>query len=427
MDEHWSEPRPEERHVPAVVEMPNAAIPAVLSPLPPPIGYETLRPPARSPSAIAWLLAMLILLMGIGYLAPRLAEEIQYALTRGRQRAEHEHAGNLLGPTTLADLSQASQMVALRIAPSVVIINVNGSDEQDEVQTDDELLKRFGPQTPEAMGQGSGVVVSEDGYILTNLHVVRDAKAIQVTLSDGRRLPATAIGVDNLTDLALIKVAADRLVPATWGDSDQLQVGSLIWTMGSPFGLERSVSFGILSAKNRGGIAGSPHQDFLQTDAAVNPGNSGGPLIDSTGRVVGINTAIVGQTYSGISFAIPSNVARDVAERLQSGGYVPRGWLGVELSAVSEAQAKALGLPAARGAFIARVVDDGRNSPAHQAGIVEGDVVVRWNGIEVLAPATLSQLVARTQIGTTVKIDVLRDGRATTLDVTVMERPRSFN
>lgn len=429
MEEQWSEPRSEELRLARLSDIPPSSAPSTpVAPLPPPLETEpeVLVMP-RGPSVVGWLLAMLILLLGIGFLAPRLAEELQYALTRGRQRAEHDYAGQQLGPTTLTELSQASQMVAMRITPSVVIINVNGTSEDNVPQTEDELLKRFSPHAPDAQGQGSGIVVSEDGYILTNLHVIRDAKGIQVTLSDGRRLSATTIGVDTLTDLALLKVAANRLVPATWGDSDQLQVGSLIWTMGSPFGLERSVSFGILSAKNRGGVAGSPHQDFLQTDAAVNPGNSGGPLIDAHGNVVGINTAIVGQTYSGISFAIPSNVARDVTERLRSGGYVPRGWLGVELSAVSEAQAKALGLPVARGAFIARVVDDSRNSPAHQAGIVEGDVVMRWNGIEVLAPATLSQLVAKTEIGTTVKVDLLRDGRATTLDVTVMERPRSYN
>lgn len=383
--------------------------------------------PHRTSGVLVWLLAMLVILAGVGMLAPRLAEEIQYALNRGKQRADHELASHMLVPTTLADLSQASQMVALKIIPSVVIINVNSQETPAEPLTEDELLERFHPRSPEALGQGSGVVISEDGYILTNYHVVRDSKAIEVTLSDGRRLPGKIVGVDNLTDLAVLKVGTTGLVPAEWGDSDKLQIGSLIWAMGSPFGLERSMSFGILSAKNRGGIAGSPHQDFLQTDAAVNPGNSGGPLIDASGRVVGINTAIVGQTYSGISFAVPSNVAREVADRLRAGGYVPRGWLGVELASVTEQQAKALGLSTARGAFIARVVDDSRNSPAQQAGMVQGDVVLRWNGIDVTSPSSLSQLVARTEIGTTVKVDVVRRGQPATLDVTVTERPRGFN
>lgn len=386
-----------------------------------------VRGPSRSSGVMVWVIAMLTVLLAVGYLVPRLAEEIQYSLTRGRQRAEYEHAGLVLNETSLAGLSQASQQVSLRIAPSVVIVNVNGSVTADEALPEDELLKRFGSPSPDSLGQGSGVVVGADGYILTNHHVVRDAREISVTLSDGRRLMASRVGVDSLTDLALLKVEASNLIPAEWGDSDKLSVGSLIWAIGSPFGLERSISFGILSAKNRGGVAGSPHQDFLQTDAAVNPGNSGGPLVDANGKVVGINTAIVGQTYSGISFAIPSNVAREVAERLQSGGYVPRGWLGVELATVSEQQAKTLGLANTRGAFIARVVEDGRFSPAQRAGIKPGDVVVRWNGLEIPEPATLSQLVAKTKIGTTVKMEVLRGGQPTTLDVTVSERPRELN
>lgn len=356
------------------------------------------------------MLAMVIVLLIASVLVPRMVEEVQYAIARGQQRAEHERAGELLQNASLNEISRASQLVTQRISPSVVIINVNGGAVSDET-----------------MGQGSGVIVSADGYILTNHHVIREAQDIRVTFSDGRRTSAEHAGVDKLTDLALLKVNASGLIPVDWADSDELQVGSLLWAVGSPFGLERSVSFGILSAKNRGAIAGTAHQDFLQTDAAVNPGNSGGPLVDASGRVVGINTAIVGQTYSGVSFAIPSNVARDVSERLQSGGYVPRAWLGVELSTVTEQQAEALGLDVARGAFIARVVENASDSPAHRAGIAPGDVVLRWNGVDIAAPATLSQLVAKTKIGTTVKAQVWRGGSAVDVDVTVVERPREFN
>jgi S1-C subfamily serine protease len=334
-------------------------------------------------------------------------------------------AGPALEQSSLADLSRASQLVSQRIAPSVVIINVSSDAPTKPVAHEEDFLDRF-PRTPDALGQGSGVVVDASGYILTNHHVVRDAKEIRITLSDGRRLTAERIGVDNLTDLAVLKVNAGNLTPAEWGNSDALEVGSLIWAVGSPFGLERSVSFGILSAKNRGGVAGLPHQNFLQTDAAVNPGNSGGPLVDAAGKVVGINTAIVGPTYSGVSFAIPSNVARQVAERLKEGGYVSRGWLGVELSSVSEEQAEALGLEAARGAFITRVVDDGRASPALEAGMQPGDVVLRWDGSTVASAANLSQLVANTPIGSTVDVEVLRARQATKLRVTVKERPREF-
>lgn len=388
---------------------------------------ESFEPPRRSGGAIVWMLAMVIVLLVASILVPRMVEEVQYSLARGRQRADHEVAGQLLQTASLTEISRASQMVSLRIAPSVVIVNVNSAPASEEALTEDELLQRFGQRPHDALGQGSGVVISQDGYILTNHHVVRDAQEIRVTFSDGRRLPAERAGVDNLTDLALLKVNAQDLIPAEWGDSDGLQVGSLIWAVGSPFGLERSVSFGILSAKNRGGIAGSPHQDFLQTDAAVNPGNSGGPLVDVQGKVVGINTAIVGQTYSGVSFAIPSNVAQQVADRLKQGGYVPRAWLGVELSSVSDEQARRLGMPQARGAYIARIVRNLQDSPAHRAGLQPGDVVMRWNGAEIAEPAMLSQLVAKSQIGATIPVQVWRGGQEVQIEITVVERPREFN
>lgn len=370
---------------------------------------------------IAWLLAMVIVLLLASILVPRMCEEIQYSLTRGKQRADHDLAGKLLQNASLTEISQASQMITLRIAPCVVIIDVNSAS-AEEAQSEDELLQRFGPR-PDSLGQGSGVIVSADGHILTNSHVVRGAQEVRVTVSDGRRLPAKLVGVDELTDLALLKVDATNLIPAEWGDSDALPVGSLVWAMGSPFGLERSVSFGILSAKNRGRVAGLPHQDFLQTDAAVNPGNSGGPLVNIEGRVVGINTAIVGQTYSGISFAIPSNVARNVAARLQQEGYVSRAWLGVQLLPVTDDLASRLQLPEVRGALIAQVVQD-RGSPAHVAGLKAGDVVLKWDEFVILEPAMLSQLVAKTEIGKRVQVHLLRDGQPLSLEVTVVERPR---
>jgi S1-C subfamily serine protease len=400
---------------PMIVEPPILFIPEEAAPV-----------PVRRSGVLIWLLAMILLLAVVSYLAPRVAEEIQYSLTRGRQRAEYELAGDALSGAPLSEISRASQMVTRRISPSVVIINVSAGSPTAPVALEEDLLRRFGPHSPppEAQGQGSGVVVDAAGYVLTNFHVINNAKEIRVTLSDGRRMTATLVGVDRLTDLALLKLDATNLTPATWGDSDAIEVGSLIWAVGSPFGLERSVSFGILSAKNRGGIAGTAHQDFLQTDAAVNPGNSGGPLVDAHGMVVGINTAIVGPTYSGVSFAIPSNVARQVAERLKEGGYVSRGWLGVQLATLTDEDAAALGLASSHGALITYVVEDGRNSPAAMAGIKAGDVVVRFNGTEVTSAANLSQLVAGTKIGAAVNVDVIRDGRPQTISVTVAERPR---
>jgi S1-C subfamily serine protease len=366
---------------------------------------------------------MSVLLVLISYLAPLVAEQIQYSLTHGRQRAEYDLAGERLPQSGLAELSRGSQLVSKRIFPSVVIVNVNDDVAAEASGPDAELLRRFGGHPQESLGQGAGVVVSADGMILTNHHVINQANEIRVMLSDGRRLPAKVRGVDPLTDLALIKVEASGLTPITWGDSDRLEIGSLIWAVGNPFGLERSVSFGILSAKDRGGVAGRPHQDFLQTDAAVNPGNSGGPLVNAAGEVVGINTAIVGPTYSGVSFAIPSRIARQVAERLEADGYVQRGWIGAELRQIPERQVTQLGLASTKGAMIASVDGTGPNSPALLAGIEEGDVVLRYNGAEVQSPANLINLVGETRIGETATLEVIRNGQPRTIQVTVGERP----
>ena len=282
---------------------------------------------------LVWLLASLVVLVLIRYLVPQIVQDIQYALVHGRQRAEVEVAIDGLDRLQLADISIASQLVARRIAPSVVHINViqarRGSANGDERR------HLFGQPLPrDSVGQGSGVIIDDDGYIVTNYHVVQNATLIQVVLSDSRAIPARIIGSDPLTDLALIKIDASNLTAAEWGDSDSLNVGALVWAVGSPFGLDQSITQGILSAKNRSGFA-SPHQAFLQTDAAVNPGNSGGPLVNLKGHVIGINTAIAGRSYQGISFAIPSTLARDVVDRLRANGHVSRGWLGVALDLVT--------------------------------------------------------------------------------------------
>jgi serine protease Do len=368
---------------------------------------------------LLWLLAFLAVLLAISYLVPLIAENTQYAITRGRQQAEHDFAVKHLGGSPLAQLSQASQMVSQAIAPSVVHINTQGTD------SDVFTLPMRGPRgyIPNE-GQGSGFIVDSGGYLLTNLHVIRDARDIQVTLADGRKYEGTIVATDRLTDLALIKISADKLVPVRWGDSDEAEAGAMVWAVGSPFGLERSVTSGILSAKNRAGLAGTAYQNFLQTDTAVNPGNSGGPLVNADGRVIGVNTAIVGDVYQGISFAIPSNVAREVYDRLRSEGAVRRGWLGVQLEPMTEQHAKDLGLSTNTGAYIADVVQepDG-GSPAAKAGIQPGDVVLSWNDETVAGPAELSNLVAKTPIGSTARVVYFRDGQRYEVDVTVGLRP----
>jgi len=267
-------------------------------------------------SRLYWFLTILAGLLLLRFFVPYFAEQISYAITYGRQRAEVEIAAEGQQNLPLRQLSKAFELVSNRVGPSVVHINVVSNEQLP----DDEAASIFG-SARQTQGQGSGVIIDEAGYIVTNNHVVRGARQIEVTLDDGRQFRATIIGTDAPTDLAVLKVNADNLIAAEWGDSDKLEVGALVWALGSPFGLQRSTTFGILSAKNR-----EPgHRDFLQTDAAVNPGNSGGPLVDARGRLVGINTAIVGQTYQGISFAIPSSIAQRIYQRLKSEGRVGRG------------------------------------------------------------------------------------------------------
>ncbi len=245
---------------------------------------------------------------------------------------------------------------------------------------------------------------------------------VAVKLSDGRTINnVTVVGADPLTDLAVLKINAGGLIPATWGDSQQLEAGDWVLAVGNPYGLDGSVTSGIVSAKRRRRIAPqNVYQDFLQTDAAVNPGNSGGPLVNVKGEIVGITTAIVGRSYQGISFAIPSEIARDVYENLVANGSVARGWLGIAPDDVTADRAKQLGLSAARGAWVRMIVPD---SPAQHAGFEVGDVILRWDGHEIADPTELVLAIGRTEIDSSVKVLVWRDGTEVTLEVTVGERP----
>lgn len=323
----------------------------------------------------------------------------------------------------LAALSAGSERVSHAARASVVKVETD-SISGDGRETD-ALAQLFGSAAvPTRTGQGSGVIVDRDGYVLTNFHVIRSASRVWVTGDSRQRLAARVIGVDALTDLALLKIDASDLTAITWGDSDTLAVGALVWAVGSPYALERSVSFGILSAKDREGLTASPFQDFLQTDAAINPGNSGGALVDRHGHLVGINTAVIGPSFQGIGFAIPAKTARQVYERLRASGRVPRGWLGVSLDAVTPERAIQLGLPDAGGAYVAAVVRDAGNpAPADRAGIRPGDVIVGWNGQPIEDPVSLSRLVARTWVGETAIAVVHRDGARREIKITVGEQP----
>lgn len=364
---------------------------------------------------LVWLLAFLALLLAISYLVPYIAEHTQYAITRGKLRAGHDHAREYIGESPNGEFSRG-QMVWQMVGPSVVHINTQGTE-----RTILPLSTRTRIPTE---GQGSGVIMEGSGYILTNNHVIRGASDIQVSLADGRKRKATVIGRDGPTDLAVLKIEADKLTPATFGDSEEVEPGALVWAVGSPFGLERTITSGILSAKHRAGLAGNPNQDFLQSDAAVNPGNSGGPLVDATGRVIGINTAIVGDSYQGISFAIPSNVAQDIYKRLKTDGLVPRGWLGVYLDVMNAQHASEAGMAEPAGVYISGIFWHDNKSPAGSAGMQPGDVLLRWNDHAVTSPADLRKQVEKTGVGTKAKVIVLRKGQEIPLEVTVGQRPQ---
>jgi len=386
--------------------------------------YET---PAPSPASVRYRpnsgLIWVLLLLLIMWLLPNFVERMKYASTRGRERAEVEGAREEISNLKLDNLGHVFGLVAKSVGPSVVHINtvrrLNGRRSNDDEL--DALFGGFGG-TREAMGQGSGVIVDKAGYIITNNHVVEGASNIQVVLSTGQQLEGAVVGFDRLTDLAVLRVRSDDLIAAEWGDSDALEVGSLVWAIGNPFGLDRSVTFGIISAKDRHVIEGysNPYQSFLQTDAAVNPGNSGGPLVNIEGKVVGINTAIIGRAYQGISFSIPSAIAREVYKKLIANGKVPRGYLGVQLAELTPEIAKKLGLKVAEGALVASVREA---SPAEKAGLEAGDVIVRWNTQEIDDPQKLTLLVAQSEVGSRAELLVIRDGKEVKRSVEVEERP----
>ncbi|MGO9059797.1 MAG: DegQ family serine endoprotease [Candidatus Binataceae bacterium] len=285
-----------------------------------------------------------------------------------------------------------------------------------------EQFRRFFGEIPHEFkqhGLGSGVIVSPDGYILTNNHVVGNADTIQVTLMDKREFTAKVIGKDAKTDLALIKIDTKEALPfAALGNSDATEVGDWVVAIGNPFGFSLTVTAGIVSAKGR--ALGGNYDEFIQTDAAINPGNSGGPLFDVTGKVVGINTAIYSRTgtSAGIGFAIPIDLAKAVMDQLKAHGTVVRGWLGVEIQEVTPELAQSFGLAKPEGALVANVEKD---APAAKAGIKRGDVIVKFNDKTVHEQHELPELVAETPIKKTVNVEVIRGGKHLTIPVTIAE------
>ncbi|MEA3401421.1 MAG: trypsin-like peptidase domain-containing protein [Armatimonadota bacterium] len=325
------------------------------------------------------------------------------------------------------DLSRAFAAVARSVSPAVVNISTTTVVRGGPApffrhffgREFDDLLRGF---DREVHSLGSGCLISAEGHVITNSHVVANATEITVTLADDRELPGEVVGVDPATDLAVVKVDATDLPYLRWGDSSQLQVGQWVVAVGSPFGLAHTVTAGIISATGRTDIGIVGYEDLIQTDAAINPGNSGGPLVNLRGELVGINTAIASQSggSEGVGFAVPSNVARGVARQLIEQGRVVRGWIGIIPGELSPELIRRYAPGAETGVFVEALY---RGHPAMEAGLQPQDVITRWGDTEVTSLSQLARLIADTQVGAEVQVTYLRGGQEGTATVTVGQQP----
>ena len=356
-------------------------------------------------------------------------------LTHYQSKASAETAVSQESTDFLTKTSQAMAEIAEAVKPVIVNISTKRSERLSESPFpqfyDDPFFRKFfgdRNRLPEkqreykTMSLGSGVIVSTDGNILTNYHVIKDAEEIKVLLSDKREFTGKVIGTDPKTELAVIKIEAKDLPSIKWGDSDKLKVGELVLAIGNPYGLNQTVTMGIVSAVGRANVGIADYEDFIQTDAAVNPGNSGGGLVNAKAEIVGINTAILSKTggSQGIGLAIPSNMAKTVIESLISSGKVIRGWLGVSVQSITPELAKQFNLKEENGALVSDVVE---NSPAEEAGIRRGDVIIEFNGKKVDEPYNLRNTVASTMPGDALELKFIREGKVKALTVKIGELP----
>lgn len=348
--------------------------------------------------------------------------------------AESQPSGDL---EALRRIGQGFSQVVDEIAPSVVNVRVSKEVKGSPHPFGGAPFDFFGDnpfgqffEMPEGgdyveRGSGSGVIVSADGYILTNNHVISGVDEITVVMADGEQFDAKVVGADPQTDIAVVKVDAKDLPAAKLGDSDKIEVGEWVLAVGNPFELQNTVTAGIISARGRSGIntmSASAYEDFIQTDAAINPGNSGGPLVNLDGEVIGINTAIATRTGGnmGIGFAIPINMAKQVMEQLIDTGKVTRGWLGVIIQTITPELKEQFNLKTNEGALVGDVDEDG---PAKKAGMRRGDVIVEFQGEKIKDVNHLRNLVAATKVGTMAEVKVNREGKLTTLRVKIGELP----
>jgi serine protease Do len=333
----------------------------------------------------------------------------------------------------LEETGRAMAEVAAAVRPAIVNISttttVKMSGQMNPFYNDPFFRRFFGepfgheqPQERKSGGLASGVIVSPDGYIITNNHVVKGADDIKVTLSDRREFKGKVVGTDPKSDIAVVKIDAKDLPTVPWGNSDALEVGDVVLAVGNPFGLNQTVTMGIVSATGRENVGITDYEDFIQTDAAINPGNSGGALVNARGQLVGINTAIYSTSggYMGIGFAIPSNMVKTIMTSLIKTGKVVRGWLGVSIQRISPELASQFNLKGENGSLVSDVME---SSPAEKAGMKRGDVIVAYDGKKADDPSQLRNMVAGSMPGEEHSVTVVRDGKQLILKVKIGELP----
>ncbi len=340
------------------------------------------------------------------------------------------------GRTALQTLQDAFVEVVQSVKPAVVNVATKQRPRSSEGRRSQEVppffrgplrdffgedfFERFFGEAPPQEGLGSGVIVDTRGYILTNNHVIEKADEIEVRLSDKRKFPATVVGRDPKTDLAVIKIEAAGALPvAKLGDSDKIRTGQWAIAIGNPFGLDQTVTVGVISAVGRAGMGITTYEDFIQTDASINPGNSGGPLLNLQGEVIGINTAIVA-TGKGIGFAIPINMAHEVKDRLIAQGKVVRAWLGVGIQELTDELAAQFGVKPDDGVLVGNVMAD---TPAERGGLKPGDILQEFNGVKISSVRQLQREVAKSPVGSQAQLKILREKQPMTLSVVLAEQP----
>ncbi len=367
--------------------------------------------PPRSAGAVLQtaLLALGLVILIALIAAPGVMERIQYAKVRGELAAIRDAAA----VRELAPVGKLFTTLARLIGPTVVNITTT---RRVLLPADESVALRSESRGATDIEIGSGVIVAADGVIVTNNHVVDEADRIEVTLADGRRFVAHLVGADEKRDLAVLRIDAADLPAATWGDSDSLEVGEMVWAIGNPYGLDRTLTYGIISAVGRRGVVGNTFGNFLQTDASINPGNSGGPLVDVHGSIMGITTAIAQPGSKGIGFAIPSNTARRVCDEIIRDGFVESGFLGIQ------PEDPPAGYSTVSGAALVRAVIP--NAPADLGGIMPGDLIVAFDGERVAGSTHLSLLILNAEVGSDVTIEILRGDRRLSLPVRVGQQPR---